>query len=76
MNMALAVLKKGPTEYTDTVSHMKVQLATKFLDPPDFHPLLPMVNKLCSNSDCGNKMHQIVPNMMLSQYLEVKLSLL
>ena len=33
-------------------------------------------NKSCNYEWCGNKMHQNVANMMLSQYLELKLSLL
>ena len=44
--------------------------------PPDFLPLDPLVNKSCNIERCGNKMHQLVENMMLSQYLEFKLSLL
>ena len=41
---------------------------------PEFLPLDPMANKTCNIECCGNKINQIVINM-LSQYLEVKLSL-
>ena len=41
----------------------------------EFSPFNPIVNKSCQIECCGNKMHQIVQNMILSQGLELKLSL-
>ena len=34
------------------------------------------VNKSCKIECCGNKMHQVIQNMILSRALELKLSLL
>ena len=49
---------------------------SKIIGPPEFFPLDPIVNKLCNIELCGKKMHQLVANMMLSQYLQLQLSLL
>ena len=43
--------------------------------PPDVFPLTPIINKLCNIECCVNKMLQIIQNMMVSQGLEVELSL-
>ena len=45
-----------------------LQLAAKLLDPLEFLLLGPMLNKSCNIEHCGNKMHQIFTNTMLSQY--------
>ena len=54
----------------------EVQLAAASLDPPEFSPLDPIVNKSCNIERCGKKINQIVANKMLSQYLQLKLNLL
>ena len=52
------------------------------IGPPQFFPLDPTANKLCNIEHieccncCGNKMRQIVANMLLSQYLRLQLNLL
>ena len=51
-------------------------VVSKIIGPPEFFPLDSIVNKSCNIEYCGNKMHQIVPNMMLYQYLQLKLNLL
>ena len=53
-----------------------VTVGSKITGPPEFLPLDPMVNESCNIERCGNKMHQIVANMMLFRYLQLKLSLL
>ena len=62
--------------YSQKLSILQLQLEAKLLDPLAFFPLDPMLNKSCNIERCGNKMNQIVTNMMLFQYLELKLSLL
>ena len=42
----------------------------------EISPIGSFVKQSCNIERCGNKMHQIVANMMLSQYLELKLLLL
>ena len=37
-----------------------IPLWAKLLDPPEFSPLHPIVNKSCNIERCGNKMHKIV----------------
>ena len=49
---------------------------SKIIGPPEISSLDPIVNKSCNIERCGNKMHENVPNMMLSQYLQVKLDML
>ena len=39
-------------------------------------PMNPIVRKSCNIEHCGKEMHNIVANMMLSQYIQLKLSLL
>ena len=51
-------------------------VGSRIIGPPEFLPLDPMVNKSCNIECCGNEMHQIIATMMLSQYFELKLSLL
>ena len=51
--------------HTDTV-------VSKIIGPLEFLPLDPMLNKPCNIERCGYKIHQIVVNMMLSLYLELK----
>ena len=53
-----------------------IQLWTKLLDPVRFLPMDPMLDKSGNFECCGYKMRQIITIMMLSQYLELKLSLL
>ena len=53
-----------------------IQLEAKLLDPFEFIPWDPMLNKSCNIERCGYQIHKIVANMTLSQYLEVELSLL
>ena len=55
---------------------MHLQLRLKVWAFSNFFPLNPTVNKLCKIECCGNKVHQIIKDMMLSQGLELKLSLL
>ena len=43
---------------------------------PEFLPLNPVVNESGNIKRCGNKMHLIAANMIFSQYLQLKLSLL
>ena len=43
---------------------------------PRFFPLNGMVNKSCRIECCGNKMHQIVQNMILTLGLELTLIVL
>ena len=54
---------------------MAVTVVSKIIGPPDFSPLDPIVNKSCNIERCGKKTHQIVANMMLSQYLQLSLKL-
>ena len=44
--------------------------------PPEFLPLYPIVNSPYNIQCYGNKMNQIVENLMLPQYLQLKLSVL
>ena len=48
-------------------------VVSKIIGPPEFSLLNPIVNKSCNTERCGNKMHQIITNMMLSQYLQLQL---
>ena len=43
---------------------------------PEFFPLDPMVNSSWNIERGGKKMHQTAADMMLSQYLQLKLNLL
>ena len=56
--------------------YQQLQLEAKLLDPFKLLPLDSMSNESCIIEQCGYKMHKIVANMMLSQYLELKLSFL
>ena len=51
-------------------------VCSKIIGLPKFLPWDPMVNKSCNIERCSNKMHQVVANMILSKYLQVKLNLL
>ena len=51
---------------------LHVQWVPEILERLDFFH----VNKSCKIECCGNKTHQIIQNMILSQGLELKLSLL
>ena len=53
-----------------------ITVVSKIIGSPKLSPLNPIVNKSCNIELCFNKMHQIVPNMMASQYLQLKLNLL
>ena len=55
--------------------HDSNMVAKSFRTPRDF-PLNPIVNKSYKIECCGNKMHKIVQNMILTRGLELKLSLL
>ena len=45
------------------------------IQPPDVFPLTPIVNKSCKIECCVNKMLKIIQNMMVSQGLELELSM-
>ena len=53
-----------------------VTVGSRTIGPPEFSPLDPIVNKSCNIEHFRNNMHQIVANMMLSQYLQLLLHLL
>ena len=59
-----------------TKSCESTTVGSKIIGPPEFLPWDPMVNESHYIECCGNKMHQIVPNIMLYQYLELKRTLL
>ena len=48
-----------------------LQLASEILDPPGIFPLNPIVSKSCNIESCGNKMHQIIANLIVSEYLQL-----
>ena len=52
---------------------MAVTVVSKIIGPPEVSPLDPIVKKSHNIGRCGYKMHQIVANMMLSEYLQLKL---
>ena len=54
---------------------MRLTVESKIIGPPEFSPLDSVVNKSCNIERFGNKMHQIDPNMMLSQCLQLGLNL-
>ena len=51
-------------------------LVSKIIGPPELSLLDSIVNKSCNTECHDNKMHLTVPNMMLYQYLQLKLNLL
>ena len=50
-------------------------LGIRCIQPPDVFSLTPVVNKSCNIQCCVNKMLQIIQNMMVSQGLELELSM-
>ena len=56
--------------------NLREQLRPKVCAPLKLFPLNPIVNKSCKIECFGNKVHQIIQNMVLFQGLELKLSLL
>ena len=50
-------------------------VVAKSFRTPRVCPLNPIVNKSCKIECCGNKMQQIVQNMILTCGIELKLSL-
>ena len=65
-----------PQPLTLLIAEYIIQLVAKLLDPLEYLPLDPMVNEACNIERYGNKIPQIITNMILSQYLELKQSLL
>ena len=53
------------------------ELRTEITEPPSFLQFLPIANKNAIYIECcGSKIHQILANIMQSQYLKLKISLL
>ena len=50
-----------------------ITVGSRIIGPPEFVLSHPIVNKPCNIKCYGNKMHQIVANMVLTQYLQFKL---
>ena len=69
------VMLDGCKTFVPLSHHTCDTVASKSIQPPDVFPLAPIVNKSYKIECCGNKMLQIVPNMMLYQYLQLKLNL-
>ena len=42
-------------------------VVSKIIGPPEFSQLDPIVSKSCNIECCGNKVYQIMKNMILSQ---------
>ena len=63
-----------PCVHIASLHHTTV--VAKSFRTPRVCPLNAIVNKSCKIECCGNKMHQIIQNMILSWSLELKLSLL
>ena len=57
-------------------SDMEIQWWPKVFGNLEFSPFNPILNNSCKIERYGNKMHQIVQNMILTQSLELKLSVL
>ena len=76
LTIVVNTLENKLKKFTGKPYQVHVQLAAKLLDPLECLPLDPMLNKSCNIERCGYKMHRIVANMILSQYLELKVSLL
>ena len=52
-----------------------IQLEAEEFNPPDVFTLPPIVNKSCNIECCVDNMLQIIQNMMVSQVLELELSI-
>ena len=62
--------------YHEIVPRLCAQLLHKYSTrPPDVFPLTPIVKKSCKSECCVNEMLQIIKNMMVSQGLELELSM-
>ena len=56
-------------------SKKKSTVGIRCIQPPDFVPLISIVNESCNIECCVNNMLQIIRNMMVSQGLELKPSM-
>ena len=66
--------------HKSTLSHLclLVSISTvgsRSIQPPGVFPLIPIVNELCNIECCVNNMLQIIQNMLVSQCLELELSM-